>query len=764
MKFVGDRLLRKEDPRLVQGRGRYVGDIALPGMLHAAIVRSPHAHARIAAIDADRAGKAAGVIHVLTSTDLGDPGARELAIVPPHPALHGHNFHLLARDRARFVGEAVAVVLAESRYAAEDARELIDVTYEPLPSVQDPARRDAARVHEDIADNLAGRVTLSRGDVDAALRAAPRVLTERFVIGRAGGQPMETRGIAAEWSEMAGLLTVWASSQVPHQVRQFVCEVTGLPLHQVRVIAPDVGGGFGAKLIVYPEDVLIPLLALRAGRPVRWLEERTEHLLTATQERTQVHDVTVGFDADGRLLALRDRFVHDNGAYTPRGLVVPLLTASMLTGPYRVPDVEVSFESVYTHRVPVTPYRGAGQPQAVFVIERVLDRIARETGRDRAAVRLANLVPPDAMPYDTGLVNYRNSGNVVFDSGDYPTVLRRALETAGWDALAARSADARAAGRHLGVGVACYVELTGVGPFEGAAVRVDAAGRIAVFTGVTSQGQGLETTLAQIAADELGVTPDDVRVVTGDTAGIAQGIGTFASRAAVVGGTAVALAARALRGKALRLAARVLGIAEEDVQQDGRAFAARRRPEHRVDLARLAAAAAMAPASLGIEPGLEATHYFQPADMAFSSGAHVALVEVDPASGHVRLREYVMCHDSGRLINPMVVEGQLEGAVALGIGSALLEEIRYDEAGQPLAGSFMDYAMPRADEIPPLRIEHLETLSPLNPLGLKGVGESGTLPVAAVLASAIEDALSGHGAVVRRMPLTPQLLSELIPR
>jgi len=371
VKFIGDRLLRKEDPRLLRGRGRYVGDITLPAMLHAAILRSPHAHARIDAIDAERARQAPGVIQVVTAADLGDAGARELAIVPPHPALHGRNFRLLARGRARFVGEAVAVVLAESREAAEDARELIDIAYAPLPSVQDPAHRDAARVHEDIADNLAGRVTLTRGDVEAALRAAPRVLTERFVIGRAGGQPMETRGIAAEYSAMAGLLTVWASSQVPHQVRQFVCEATGLPPHQVRVIAPDVGGGFGAKLIVYPEDVLIPLLALRAGRPVRWLEERTEHMLTATQERAQVHDVAIGFDADGRLLALRDRFIHDNGAYTPRGLVVPLLTASMLTGPYRVPHVEVTFESVYTHRVPVTPYRGAGQPQAVFVIERV---------------------------------------------------------------------------------------------------------------------------------------------------------------------------------------------------------------------------------------------------------------------------------------------------------------------------------------------------------------------------------------------------------
>jgi CO/xanthine dehydrogenase Mo-binding subunit len=387
---------------------------------------------------------------------------------------------------------------------------------------------------------------------------------------------------------------VWASTQVPHQVRQFIAALLDLPPHRVRVIAPDVGGGFGAKLIVYPEDVLIPWLARRAGRPVRWLEERGEHLLTATQERTQIHEVTVGFDDDGRLLALRDRFVHDTGAYTPRGLVVPLLTASMLTGPYAVPAVEVTLESVYTHRVPVTPYRGAGQPQAVFVIERVLDLVARETGRDRAAVRLANLVPPDAMPHDVGLANYRDSGNVILDSGDYPAVLRRALEMADYERLRARSGDARRQERRLGVGVASYVELTGVGPFEGAVARVDPSGRITVFTGVTSQGQGLETTLAQVAADELGVTPGDVTVITGDTMGIGQGIGTFASRAAVVGGTAVALAARDLRAKAVRLAAGVLGIAEAEVQQDGLAFVERDRPGHRVDLARLAAVAALA--------------------------------------------------------------------------------------------------------------------------------------------------------------------------
>jgi CO/xanthine dehydrogenase Mo-binding subunit len=761
VKFIGDRLLRKEDPRLVQGRGRYVGDIALPGMLHAAFVRSPHAHAKIDGIDAARALTAPGVAGVMTFADLGE-AVRPLPIVPPHAALHGKNFHLLAGDRARFAGEAVAVVVAESRAAAEDARALIDVAWGPLPSVQGPRGAGPARVHDDIPDNLAGRVTLSRGDVAAALAAAPRRASMTLAIGRAGGQPMETRGLVAEYSAMAGLLTVWASSQVPHQVRQFIADLLGLEMHRVRVIAPDVGGGFGAKLIVYPEDVLIPLLALRFGRPVRWLEDRLEHMQTATQERTQVHTVEIGFDESGTLRALRDRFVHDTGAYTPRGLVVPLLTASMLAGPYRIPDVEVTLDSVYTNRVPVTPYRGAGQPQAVFVIERVMDFIARETGRDRGAVRLANLVPPSDMPYDVGLPNYRGTGNVVYDSGDYPAVLRRSLEMADFESLARGCREARRDGRRLGLGVACYVELTGVGPFEGATIRADAAGRVTVFTGVPSQGQGLETTLAQVAAGELGVTPDEVTVVGGDTLGIGQGVGTFASRAAVVGGTAVALAARELRAKALGLAARALGISEDDVEQHGKVFSERANPGHRIDLGRLASVAAVATLAHGAAPGLEATHFFQPPDIAYSGGAHVALVEVDPDTMRVSLRGYWVSHDSGRLINPTIVEGQIQGAVALGLGSALFEEVRYDDAGQLLGASYMDYALPRSDDIPPLEIDHLETPSPLNPLGLKGVGESGALPVAAVVASAVEDALSDCGVRVERMPLTPERLRGLV--
>ena len=761
MKFVGDRHLRKEDPRLLTGRGRYVGDIALPGMLHAVLLRSPHAHARIHRVDAARARAYPAVVDVVCFADLGAAG-RALPIVPPHAELRGRNFSALAGDRARYVGEPVAAVVAESRYAAEDARELLEVEYEPLPSAQ-TLGPGAPAVHEEIPDNVAGRVTLARGDVEAALRAAPRVASLRLRIGRGGGQPMETRGLVADWNAALDQLTVWASSQVPHQIRQFVADLLDLAPHQVRVIAPDVGGGFGAKLIVYPEDVLIPFLARRLARPVRWIEDRLEHMLAATQEREQEHEVTVGFDDAGRLLALRDHFVHDTGGYTPRGLVVPLLTASMLTGPYRIAAVESSFESRYTHRVPVTPYRGAGQPQAVFAIERVLDLVARETGRDRAQVRLANLVRAEDMPWDTGLPNYRGSGHVVLDSGDLPSVLRRALESARYDALAAEAAAARAQGRLVGVGVACYVELTGVGPFESARVRVDPAGRVTAFSGATTQGQGLETTLAQIAADELGVTPEDVTVIAGDTAGVEHGTGSFASRAAVVGGSAVALAARDVHAKARLLAARALGCAEADLEQAGAAFADRRRPERRVTFAELARLAGAATAALGVEPGLESTRFFQPTDMAYSSGAHVALIELDALSACVRILGYWISHDSGRLINPLVVEGQLQGAVALGIGSALLEEITYDEAGQLLAGSYMDYLLPTATDVPTMAIEHLETLSPLNPLGLKGVGESGALPVPAVLAAAIEDAVGPAGGRVTRMPLGPARLLDLLP-
>jgi CO/xanthine dehydrogenase Mo-binding subunit len=574
--------------------------------------------------------------------------------------------------------------------------------------------------------------------------------------------PIETRGLVADYSNATEQLTVWASTQVPHQVQQFLVEHVGLPAHRIRVIAPDVGGAFGAKLIVYPEDILIPWLAWRLGRPVRWIEDRREHLLSATQEREQIHDVTVAFDDAGRILGLEDRMVHDTGAYTPRGLVVPLLSATMLPGPYKIPSYRVEMSTVYTNRVPVTPYRGAGQPQAVFVMERVVDLVARRLGLDRAEVRFRNMIQPDEFPYHVGVPNYRGTGPLVYDSGDFPAVLRRALEAADYEGLKARRKGASREGRLPGIGIACYVELTGGGPHEVAWVRVDTAGHVTAFTGATSQGQGAETTLAQVCAAELGVAPEAVSVIAGDTGAVSQGWGAFASRVAVMAGTAVSLAAQEVRRKSLRLASLALEAAEADLELAAGQVRVRGAPTRAVSLGQLAGVATLAGAAHGVEPGLEATRYFQPADMAFAGGAQVVMVEVDRETGSVRVLQNILAHDSGRLINPAVVEGQVMGAVALGLGSAILEQIAYDRNGQLLTASLMDYLLPSAMEVPDLQLEHLETPSPLNPHGFKGIGESGALPAPAVIASAVEDALAPLGIGVADSPLPPARVRALI--
>ena len=762
---IGQRLRRNEDPRLLAGRGKYVGDIALPGMAHAAILRSPHAHARIRAIDLEKALAQPGVIAAAAFPHLGSAATP----IPcgQYPGLHSKGFHLLAAEKVRHVGEAVAVILAESRYAAEDALDLIEADYEPLPPVQDlePALAEgSALVHEDVERNLASRTVWHTGDVDAAFRGAPHTLEARLTVSRGGGMPLETRGLVADYDRVTGQLTVWASTQVPHQVQQTLMEMLGLPPHRVRVIAPDVGGAFGAKLVIYPEDVLIPWLAWRFERPVKWIEDRLEHMQSATQERGQVHRVKVAFDETGRILGLEDAMAHDAGAYTPRGLVVPLLTASMMPGPYRIPNYRIAFSTVYTNRVPVTPYRGAGQPQAVFVMERVLDLVARRLGRDPTEVRFRNLIPPDAFPYHVGVPNYRGTGPLVYDTGDFPAVLRRGLEVAAYGRLVAERDRARAEGRLVGIGTACYVELTGGGPHEGALVRVDLAGRVAVFTGGTTQGQGAETTLAQVCAAELGLSPDQVEVIAGDTGAISQGWGAFASRVAVMAGTAVLLAAQEVRRKAIRLAAVALEAAEEDLELAGGTVTVRGAPARAVTLGRLAAMAAMAGAAYGVEPGLEATRYFQPKDMTYAAGAQVVMVEVDRETGAVRVLRNVFVHDSGPPINPTVVEGQVLGAMAIGFGSALLEQIAYNAEGQLLTASFMDYLLPGAPEVPAVTLEHLETRSPLNPLGLKGVGESATLPAPAVIASAVDDALSALGITVTESPLPPERVRALIAR
>ncbi|MBM3218658.1 MAG: xanthine dehydrogenase family protein [Candidatus Rokubacteria bacterium] len=785
-RVIGARLPRTEDPRLLRGLGCYVDDVPLPGVLHGACLRSPHAHARIRSIDASRARAIPGVHLVATAADLGainQPGP----LLIPHPALtHPRTQRPLATDEVRYVGEIVAFVVADDRYLAEDAAAAVDVDYEPLPATPDIETARAAgapRVHADVPENCAAQFPQRVGDPDGPFTGAAHVLRERLVIERSCGSPIEGRGVAAELDARGGGLRVWSSTQAPLPIKNGLARLFGLPEFKVEVIAPDVGGGFGTKVMLfYPEEILVPWAALRLGRPVKWIEDRREHLMAANQERGQAHDVEVAIDADGRILALRDRFVHDAGAYTPYGIVVPCITATQLPGPYRLPNYAVEFDVVYTNTVPVTPYRGAGRPHGVFVMERVITLIARTLGIESAEVRRRNFIQPHEFPWDVGLT-FQDGGPTKYDSGDYPAGLEMALDRAGVADFRARQAAARAEGRYLGLGIGCCVEGTGIGPYEGAHVRVEPSGTVLVATGVTTQGQGHYTTFAQIAAEVLGCDPRAVTVITGDTRKFNWGAGTYASRALVTSGSAIDVAARKVRDKAIRIAAELLEAAPEDLELvDGR-VRVRGAPGKELTLGALAtvadpiryaygeeaSAAALklvkpregAVLAEGEAPGLEAVGYYAPAQSTFASGCHVAIVEVDPGTGEVAILKYVVQHDCGTLVNPTVVEGQIHGGVAQGIGGALYEKIVYDENGQPLTTTFMDFLLPTAVEIPEIEVVHLETPSPLNPLGIKGAGEAGAIPGPAVLAEAIEDALSPFGITIREMPLSPSRIREL---
>ncbi|PYO03553.1 MAG: xanthine dehydrogenase [Candidatus Rokuibacteriota bacterium] len=784
---VGARIPRNEDPRLLQGRGCFVDDIQPAGVLHAAVLRSPHAHARIVAIDATRARALPGVALVLTAADLGELD-QPTPLLIPNPALtHPRTPRPLAADEVRYVGEPVALVISDSRYLAEDALEAIEVTWQPLPVVAslDAARAEGAPlVHADVPGNRAARLAQRVGDPDAVLAGAARVFRETLWIERSCGSPIETRGVVAEWDARAGALRVWDATQAPLPIKNGLARMFGLPEFKVDVIAPDVGGGFGTKIMLfYPEEILVPLAAIRLGRPVKWIEDRHEHLIAANQERGQIHDVDVAVDGDGRILALRDRFVHDAGAYTPYGIIVPLITSTQLPGPYRLPHYAVEFDVVYTNTAIVTPYRGAGRPHGAFVMERVIGRVARELGLEAVEVRRRNFIQPHEFPWDVGLT-FQDGGPTRYDSGDYPRGLEMALETIGFRDFRARQAEARRQGRHLGLGVACYVEGTGIGPYEGAHVRVEPSGRVLVATGLTTQGQGHATTFAQIAADALGCDPADVTVITGDTRRFNWGAGTFASRALVTSGNAVGVAARKVRNKALRIAADLLEASPDDLEIANGRVSVRGAPASALTLGALATVAnpiryaygkEATDAALRLvkprpgavlapdeEPGLEAHGYYAPPHATFASGCHAVIVEVDPATGEVKIIKYAVHHDCGRMINPMIVEGQIRGGVAQGVGGALYERIVYDGEGQPLTTTFMDFLMPTAMEVPSIEIVHTETPSPLNPLGVKGVGEAGAIPGPALLAEAVDDALAPFGVRVREMPLGPDRLRQLI--
>ncbi|MCX8200950.1 MAG: xanthine dehydrogenase family protein molybdopterin-binding subunit, partial [Candidatus Caldarchaeum sp.] len=725
-----------------------------------------YAHARILKIDKSKALALKGVVAVYTAEDLGHlngPLPPSVSPLPQYPIPYMKTHYALAKDKVRYVGEPVAFVVAENRYVAKDALELIEVEYQPLQPVVDVEKAiqpDSPLVHEDVPNNIAAKHVIKVGDTSSAAHA-DLVVNERFVFNRGAGVSIETRGVVASYEQKTGQLTIWDSTQGPIPIRNTLAKHFGIPLHLVRVVAPDVGGGFGPKIMLfYPEEILTTFASIKTGRPVKWVEDRREYMVAANQERIQVHYVSAAFSRDGKILKLKDRFLVDTGAYTPYGIMVPIITSGTLPGPYKIPALEIEFASVYTNKTVVSPVRGAGRPDAVYVMERVMDIAADKLGIDRAEIRRRNLIQPNEFPYDTGIV-YQDGGPVRYDSGNYQAVLEKLLQRIGYSSWRERKEQYRRQGRRVGLGLALYVEGSGVGPYEMARVTVTPAGRIVVATGVGSQGQGHFTTLAQIAADVLGADLNSVDVVVGDTDQMPWGIGTFASRSATIAGNAVYLAALEVKKKAAEIAAKAFEVHPDDLEfRDGK-VSVRGFPEKSLSLAELAVMAHPIRGLIQREPGLEATKFFSPAQSVFGAGGHAAEVEVDVETGKIRVIRYVIVHDSGSVINPLIVEGQIIGGLSNGLGSALLEEIVHDEQGQPLTATLADYLIPSAVETPDIiETAHVETPTPLNPLGVKGVGEGGVIPVAAVIASAVQDAFDGR-IIPSESPLTPSKMHRL---
>jgi aerobic carbon-monoxide dehydrogenase large subunit len=768
--YVGRSLLRREDRRLLIGQGRFIADLVLPRMLHAVFVRSPLAHARIRNVDLAHAAAAPGVALALNGADL-------LQMLPPVPegqislpskwTTHvQHKFlnpsqPLLAHDKVRHVGEAVAIVVAESRHQAEDAAELVTLDLEELAAVVDTEaalRPGTPIVHDRFDTNLIGEFSVGKGDAGAALASAPHRLKRRFYHHRYAAVPMECRGVVSEYDRRTDSATIWSSTQVVHWVRREVATTLGLPEARVRCIALDVGGGFGGKGHAYPEDLLVPFVARKLGRPVRWIEERREHFLSATHSRDQLHDVEIGFDDDGRILAIRDDYIVDCGAWNPIGSGVAYNTAVHLTGPYKIENLAASGRIVATNKAPNAPYRGAGRPEAAFAMERSIDLVARSLGLEPAEVRRRNMIRADEMPYSAGLM-YRDGEPIVYDSGDYPGALAKALDTVGGvEAFRRRQAEARSEGRHLGLGIGCYIEGTGVGPFEGAIVRIDPSGKVYASSGACPQGQGMETIFAQIVADAWKVTPEDVVVSLADTAAIPIGFGTMASRSTVTVSAALHHASQRLRDKAFAIAANMLECAPADLELRDGGVGVVGVPGTAISLARLAQAARPGwdhGRPEGVEAGLEETYYWEPPTVTWSYAVHVAIVDVDSETGRLKIEQYVVVHDCGTVVNPMLVEGQVMGGTAQGLGGILCEAIAYDSAGQLLSATLMDYALPTATDVPAIRVIHQHSPSPLNPLGVKGVGEGGAVAPPAAIANAVCDALALFGVELNATPLRP---------
>ncbi|HSR47863.1 MAG TPA: xanthine dehydrogenase family protein molybdopterin-binding subunit [Anaerolineales bacterium] len=769
---LGKPRRRNEDPRLLTGQALFTDDVHLEGLLHAAFLRSPYAHARLKRVDVERARQRDGVIAVYTASDLGDYWSPGPLLVSPPPierlVFNERTQVPLARDKVRHVGEVIALIVAESRYVAEDALADIEVDYEPLPVVVDldeALTPGSARVHDDLDSNLAAHVIQEKGDYEAIREQAHLTVRRRLTYDHGAAAALENRGVVAAWDPRQARLTVWDTTQAPIPIRNGLAARLGLAEHQVRVIAPFVGGGFGPKIMMfYPEELVIPWAAMQLSRPVKWIEDRAENFVGTTHERSQIHDAELALTKDGKILGVHDVFLHDTGAYDPYGLTVPINSQCTLLGPYDIPNYYSDFKAVFTNKMIVTPYRGAGRQHGVFVIERLLDVAARELGIDPVEIRRRNFIAPTSFPYENKII-YQDFTPLVYDSGNYGPVMDHALRKIGYDEFVRKEQPAaRKAGRRVGIGVVAYVEGTGIGPYEGARVQVEATGKISVATGVGTQGQGHFTSFAQIVAEQLGVDTSDVEIVTGDTDQFHWGTGTFASRGAVVAGNAVHAAAQAVRTKVLRKASDELGVPEAQIELVAGMARVRGEPKRAVTLKDLAAKAnplrgAVRP---GTEPGLEATEYFGPERGATSSGVHAVILEVDPETMGVAIRKYVVVHDCGKVLNPLILEGQVHGGVAQGIANAYYEKLMYDDNGQLLNATFMDYLMPTSLEVPEIVVGHEETPSPDNPLGVKGAGEAGAIPAGPAFAQAIEDAFHDLPLEIDEIPLSPNRLWELV--
>jgi len=765
----GARIRRKEDPRFLTGRGQYTDDVRIPGTLHAAFVRSPHAHARIRAIDLDAARTYPGVVAVYTGKDLAEGGVNGIPTGWLLPQLKPSNHHAIAVEKVHYTGEAVAVIVAESPYAARDAAELVVVDYEPLPAVADAEQAlaaDASIVRSDGTDNVCFRWQI--GDAaatDAAFSQASTVVRQRLVNQRLIPVAIEPRASLATYTRATDELTLWVTSQNPHVHRLIMgAFVLGLPEHKFRVISPDVGGGFGSKIFIYAEEVAVAWIARTLERPVRWTAERRESFMTDSHGRDHITDAEMAFDANGRIVGLRVRTIANLGAHlTLFAPAIPTyLYGTLLSGQYRIPAIHAEVTGVFTHTTPVDAYRGAGRPEACYLLERMVDLGARQLGVDPAELRRRNFIQPDQFPYLTPVA-------LQYDSGNYEPALDRALAMADYTNFRAEQQRLRQQGRFVGVGLSSYIEACGLAPsqvagqlgaqaglYESASVRVYPTGKVSVYTGSQQQGQGHETTFAQIVADRLGISTEDVDVVHGDTGRVQFGMGTYGSRSASVGGSAIVVSLDKIVEKSKRIAAHMLEAAPEDIELTAGRFHVRGFPDRSKGLADISLAAYLAHSMpAGMEPGLEAMSFFDPPNFTYPFGTHIAMVEVDADTGHVTLLRYIAVDDVGNVINPMIVDGQLHGGIAQGVAQALWESAEYDDSAQLLTGSLMNYGLPKANQLPFFELDRTVTPSPVNPLGVKGVGEAGAIASPPAVVNAVMDALSPFGIAHLDMPLTP---------